>query len=135
MTTFAPSRLRRAARLGAAAVCAASVVLLQTPPAEAAVRPVSFSFSYRLESRTWTQKAGWTTLAITKCNVWTGKFHAMLVRSTWKGDTRMTGETLTCAKGQRAEFHAPVDGTYYFVFTKLDDGRSYIGNAAIVYPG
>ncbi|YCK35285.1 hypothetical protein ACNF49_14725 [Actinomadura sp. ATCC 39365] len=46
----------------------------------------------------------------------------------------MDGRTLTCAKGQRTTFNVPMDGTYYFVFTKLDDDRYYTGSATITYP-
>ncbi|SDR14867.1 hypothetical protein [Thermostaphylospora chromogena] len=102
--------------------------------AHAGTRKVSFLFKYRLEGKTWKQKAGKTVFTITGCNI-PGIFHVELVRSRWGRDTRMSGKTMKCERGQRAVLHAPVDGTYYLLFTKLDDDRFYKGTATIAYPG
>jgi hypothetical protein len=96
------------------------------------VKPVSFSFKYRLETQTWQQGAGKTTLRIQECNK-PEKFHAELVRSRVGRDAPVQGATLRCAKGQEFTYKAPVDVTYYVVFTKLDDGRSLAGKAVFLF--
>jgi hypothetical protein len=103
-------------------------------PAQADSRVVNFSFKYRLTTRSWDQRAGTVTLALSSCSGG-GTFHVEFKRDRWGTDSRVGGATIRCAPGQRVRFTAPVKGTYYFVFTKVDDNRHITGRATIAYPG
>lgn len=139
---FTAQPSRRIARLGAAGLCAASIILATATPAAAGTIKTSFAFQYRLEGKTmWTQKPGKTVYTITSCSAntigmpqSTGEMHVTLVRSQWGPDTHMSGLTLRCREGQQVTFDAPVEGTYYLILTKLDDGKLYKGTATISYP-
>jgi hypothetical protein len=62
-------------------------------------------------------------------------FHVTLVLLQWGPDNRLSGQSLRCANGQRATFHVALkEGTYYFVFDKLNDDRLYEGIATVSYP-
>lgn len=123
----------RARRLCGALLAAGLLTTAQAGTAVAAAKPVPFSFKYRLESQTWQQGAGKTTLRIMNCNK-SEKFHAELFRSRVGRDASAGGATLKCAKGQEFTYKAPVEGTYYFVFTKLDDGKVLKGDAIFLFP-
>lgn len=103
-------------------------------PAQADSRDVTFSFQYRLTTRSWNQRAGTVTLTLRSCSPF-GTFHVELKRDRWGTDVRVGGATIKCAPGRRVSFTAPVNGTYYFVFTKVDDNRHITGKATIAYPG
>ncbi|MFD8595944.1 hypothetical protein ACFV1L_13140 [Kitasatospora sp. NPDC059646] len=124
---------RHLVRFGAVALCVASIALAQTTAASAASRTVNFSFKYKLDSRTWDQKYGKATFAITDCNGPNQQFHVELIRDRWNGDTRLEGHNLKCAKGVRADFYAPEDGEYFLRFTKLDDDTWFTGTAVISF--
>lgn len=102
--------------------------------AHADSRDVAFSFKYRLTTRSWDQRAGTVTFTLRDCNPG-GTFHIELKRDRrFARDTRVGGATIRCARGQRVSITAPVSGTYYFVFTKVDDGRHLTGTGTIAYP-
>ncbi|MFJ3363536.1 hypothetical protein [Streptomyces anthocyanicus] len=124
---------KRAVRAAAAALCATALTLGQAHPAAAAEKKVSFAFKYRMDTQTWTQKRGKVSVLFTWCDN-QRSFHALLVRQKIGKDTGMEGHTLNCIKGKRAYYDAPMDGTYYFTFTKADDGKYVEGNATIGYP-
>ncbi|MFC9246243.1 hypothetical protein ACFT7S_20285 [Streptomyces sp. NPDC057136] len=127
-----PAR-RRVARFGAAALCAASLTFAQAAPAAAASHTAPFSFKYRLETNTWDQNRGRTTFAIRDCDEPNETMTVNLVRSRVGSDTRLGTVTMKCAKGGRANFDAPDAGTYYFILSKLDDDKFFIGSATISY--
>lgn len=137
LSATAGSAARAATRAAAVAAMTAGLALAGTAvpsDAHAATRNVAFSFKYRLTTKSWQQRAGTTSLTIRHCPA-NGPFHVELKRSRWGTDSRVDGRTIRCAPGVRATFTAPVRGTYYFVFTKVDDGRYYSGTATIAYPG
>ncbi|CAM5616326.1 hypothetical protein [Streptomyces aurantiogriseus] len=124
---------RRAVRATAAALCTAALTLSQANPAAAAEKKVSFAFMYRMDTQAWKQKMGKVSILFTWCRN-QRSFHATLMRDDWGSDTKLEGHALTCIKGKRAYFDAKTDGTYYFTFTKADDGNFVEGNATISYP-
>jgi hypothetical protein len=128
---------RTATRAAAVAAMTAGLALAggTAVPSEAhaATRTVTFSFKYRLTTQSWQQKAGTTTLTIKSCRG-NETFHVQLKRSRWGTDSVVDGGTIRCRPGAKASFTAPVSGTYYFVFMKLDNGNLLSGTARIDYP-
>lgn len=126
------------ARMAAATLCAAALATMQATPANAAGRvdkKISMTFSHTLETSTWTQKYGTTSLTITKCRMDYGApFYATLMRSVVGPDVKMEGHDMTCRNGLRAFYSVPVNGTFYFRFTRAEDSRWVDANATISYP-
>ncbi|MFF4752206.1 hypothetical protein ACWD5R_39245 [Streptomyces sp. NPDC002514] len=125
---------RRLGRVGSTVLCVATIAVAQATPAAAATKKVHFTFNYRLEGQKWDQKYGASTFTVTSCDRRNhASFHVNLVRSLWGKDNVMTGSTLKCAKGQRADFGKYPAGTYYLVFTKADDGEWSEGTGLVTH--
>ncbi|SNT34246.1 hypothetical protein [Actinacidiphila glaucinigra] len=127
---------RRIIRVGAAAICAATLVLGQGTPASATSRTVSFEFLHTLETKPFPLKYGGKSgLLITKCIASPAKnLKVTLWRSRVGLDTAMGSQTINCKAKQRAEFlQAPLNGSYYFELKKIEDGELFKGTAVISY--